>query len=205
MSDLKQLMEDQTLKPAFDKAKELGAIDLYSDSGAKKFFEGKAKVAFVSEVLFNGETLKEKQARLIQYDIDFTKRQEGLDISKMKFASEEQRQKYIESCRDLEISCKKSLALFRKRYKDAEIIEQSIEKGDMLSYFIERPVYDEKGEIYTRAIDCIAFYCHPDSEEKMLNIVKEQEAEWLSEKLVTAMSSEDESVVPNLKIEKLIS
>ena len=71
MISLKNMMEDMALKPAFDKATEMGAVDLYSKEGCSKFFKGKRKIGFISELLFNGETVKDKQARLIIYDKQF--------------------------------------------------------------------------------------------------------------------------------------
>lgn len=204
MPDLKKLIEDLNLKPIFDKATELGAVDLYDDNGPKRFFEGKATIAFVNEVLFEGETLKEKQARLIKYDLDFMERQKEQDINKIKFNSEEQRQKYIESCDKLEVSCKESLALFEARYKDAESLEEALAKGDISSKTIERPVYDENGKVYERAIDLTVFYCQVGKEAEMAKVIKEQKEEWLKNIDVTSSIKEDVAT-PNLQIETLTS
>lgn len=204
MVEIGELAKERALKPAFDKAKALGAADLYSDKEAENFFSGKTKVCFVAEVLFNNETLAEKQARLLSYDVDFLNRLKEQDIDEMNFTSLKQKIEYIESCRALENSCKKTMALFKKRHREAIILEEAAEMGKITTHFIVRPVYDEEGKEYKGAVDFIAFYCHSGYEEEMINVVKSQEEEWLDKSLDRIMKAKSSSAKVDLEIEKLV-
>jgi len=193
VADLSKMLEEQALKPAFDTAKGLGAVDLYSRKSMKDFLRGTQSIGFVSEVLFNGESIKEKQARLIVYDKEFLERfKKDDDYQYLNFASERQRVEYLESCKCLERSCKKSLELFEQRFLSMISLEEAEERGDIVSHFLERKIFDDNGIAYIGVVDFVGFYCYPEYEIKMMEIIKAQEHAWLDNILNKVFCFENE-------------